>query len=79
MDVVLNCLTGGFSRSLEQRAHIYVESAVGIACSYNFCAAVMSVLTHFCDHYTWLTAFAFCEFLAHLLRFCEVRILFCLA
>ena len=77
VNVVFHSLTGGFCRSLEQRSHIDVESAVGITGGYYFCAAVVAVLTHLGDHDTWLSTFAFCEILAHLLGADEVGVLFC--
>src|SRR5574344_1045503 len=59
VDVVFNGLLGGFGRGLEQGTHVDVETAVGVASGYNLGAAVVTVLTHFCNHDTGLTAFLF--------------------
>ena len=76
MHVVLHSLAGSLGRGLEQRAHVHVETAVGIACSYNLGTTVVTVLTHFCNHDTGLTTLAFREFLSHFLSFEEVGIIF---
>ncbi len=52
-----NSLAGSFSRSLEQRSHIHVETTVGITGSYNLSTTVVSVLTHLSDHDTRLATF----------------------
>ena len=77
MHVVLNGLTGGLGRGLEQRAHVDVETAVGITCGHNLCTTVVTVLAHFSYHYTRLTAFSFCEFLCQLLSLEEIGIILC--
>ena len=77
VNVVFHSLTGGFCRSLEQRSHIDVESAVGITGSYNFGTAVVAVLAHFGNHDTGLTTFALGEFLDHLAGLEEVGIVLC--
>ena len=74
MDVVLNRLAGCFGGSLEQRAHVNVKTAVGIAGGYHLGTAVVTVLAHLGDHDTGLTSFALGEFFAHLLSLHEVRI-----
>ena len=75
MNVVLHSLTCSLGGSLEQRAHVDVETAVGIAGCNNFGAAVVAVLAHLGNHNTGLAAFAFGEFLAHLAGLQEVGVL----
>ena len=75
MNVVLHSHTGSFSRGLEKRAHVDVETAVGITGGYDLGAAVVTVLTHLCNHDTGLTALSFGEGFAHLLCFDEVGVL----
>ncbi len=77
MHIVLHCLTGRFGRCLEQRTHVHVEAAVGIAGGYYLGTAVVAVLTHFRYHDTGLTTLFLCKFLTHLLGADEVGILFC--
>ncbi len=76
VDIVFHCLTGGFCRGLEQRPHIYVKTTIGIACSYDFSSAVMSVLTHFCYHDAGLTALAFRKFLGEMTGTDEICVVF---
>ena len=76
VNVVFNSLAGCLGRGLEERAHIYVEAAVGITGCYYFSTTVVTVLTHLGNHDTGLAAFAFCEVLTHLLSFDEVRVFF---
>ena len=76
VNVVFHGLTGSFGGSLEERAHVDVETAVGIAGCDNFGAAVVTVLTHFSHHDTGLAPFALGEFLGHLLCADEVGIIF---
>ncbi len=75
--VVFNGHAGCFLGSLEERAHIHVEAAVGVAGGYHLGAAVVAVLAHLGNHDTGLAAFALGEFLAHLLGADEVGVLFC--
>lgn len=76
VDVVFDCLASGFGRGLEQRAHVDVEAAVGVAGGYDFGSAVVTVLTHLGDHNSGLATFLLCESLAHLLGFDEVGVMF---
>ncbi len=76
MHIVLHSLTGSFGRSLEQRTHVNVESAVGIARGYNFCTSVVAVLAHLGNHDAGLTTLALGEVGAHLLSTHEIGILF---
>ena len=77
VDVVLDSLTGCLGGSLEQRAHVDVETAVGITGCYDLGAAVVAVLTHLGDHDTRLTTFALGKFLTHLTRFLKVGVVLC--
>lgn len=76
VDVVLNGHAGCFGRGLEQRTHVDVEAAVGVACGYDFGAAVVAVLAHFCNHDAGLTALAFCEFFGELAGTHEFGVVF---
>ena len=65
---------GSFGRSLEQRSHIYVETAVGITRCHYFGTAVVTVLTHFSYHDTGLTSLFLRKFLSQLTSSVEVAV-----
>ena len=74
MDIVLDGLTGGLGRCLEQRSHIDVEAAVGIAGGYNLGTTVVTVLTHLSYKDTWTATLTFCKFLGQLAGFLKVGV-----
>ena len=55
--IVFYCLACSLGRRLEQRAHVYVETTVGISGCYHFGSTVVPVLPHFGNHDTRLPAF----------------------
>ena len=61
MDIVLDSLAGRLGRSLEERTHIHVKTAVGVTGGYNLGTAVVTVLTHLGNHDTGLTALLLSE------------------
>ena len=64
MHVVLDSLASSLGRSLEQRAHIYVEATVGISRSYHLGTTVVTILSHLRNHDTRLTALFLGKFFA---------------
>lgn len=74
MHVVLHCLTGGFSRRLEERAHVHIETAVSITGCYHLGSAVVTVLTHLGYHDSRLTTFTLGKFSRHFPCFLEIGI-----
>ena len=74
--VVFHSLFGSLFGRLEERTHIHVITAVGIAGSAHFGAAVVAVLTHFGNHNTWATTFPFLEEVRQALGFLEVSVIF---
>src|SRR5574344_2529378 len=62
MNVILNSLLCSLFRSLEQRSHIYVKSAIGITCCNNLSSTVVTILPKFCKHNTWLTTLFLSKF-----------------
>ena len=75
VNVVLHSLLCCLCRSLEERAHIHVEAAVGITGSHNLGSTVVSVLTQLGNHDTGLTAFLLRELGNHLLGFLELAVI----
>ena len=72
--VVLDSLASSLSRCLEQRAHIDVETAVGIAGSYYLGTTVVTVLTHLGYHDTRATALLLCKLFGQLTSLLEVLV-----
>ena len=64
--VVFDRHFGGFLGSLEERAHVDVESEVGVGGRDDFRAAVVPVLTEFSDHDAGLSTLLFGKLLGHL-------------
>ena len=75
VDVVLDSLLCSFSRGLEQRSHIHVESAVCITGGDNLCATVVTVLSKLGNHDTRLSSFLLGELGNHLLCLLELAVL----
>ena len=46
---------GALFGGLEKWTHINIKTDIGISCGYNFCATVVTILTHLGNHDTWLT------------------------
>ena len=57
MHVVVNRVLGGFSRGLEQRAHIHVKADIGEGRGDHFRPAIMPVLAHLHHQHTGTAAF----------------------
>mgnify|MGYP007120001470 CR=1 FL=1 len=76
MNVVFYRFTSSFSRSLEQRSHIHVETTVRITRCYYFGTTVMTVLSHLCNHDTRLTSLFFRKLLCQFTSTLEVAIVF---
>jgi len=53
VNVFFDRLLGGFLRGLEERADVRVNPEVGVAGDHDLGAAIMSVLSHFCDEDAW--------------------------
>ena len=76
--VVLYRVAGSLFGCLEQRSHIYVESAIGITRCNDFGAPIVSVLPHLGNHDTRLTPLFLGKCLGQLARIAEVAVFFCL-
>lgn len=76
MNIVFYGFASSFLRSLEQRSHVNIKTTVCKSCSYNFCTTVMSVLSHFGNHYTRTATLFLCKFFSQFASSCEICILF---
>ncbi len=69
MYVVFRRLPRCLPRCLKQRANIHIKSQVSKGCSNYLSTPVMTVLAHFCDHYSRSAAFLLLECIAHTQNF----------
>ena len=63
-NIIFNSLFRNFFRRLEERSNIDIKSHICKCCCHYFCASIVTVLSHFCHHYSWSSSFLVFKFLA---------------